>query len=295
MYSEKIASVKQIIEIHNQNAEEKKKINFETFLNCLQVLGGTTEEALSLCTWEDLEGCGLPRLIARQVSQSIFRKAEATQHSNVGVVYVTDKKAYCMTTKQLLEAYNPFDSKNAVGKRLNELSNGKRCIVFTEDGKVNVEASEKLVDEIKQGYPELDITQVGGIPFQIYRVGDMPDLYADENPIYPGRPLRSGGFCDQTGRSWEGISDTIRQLLHIAVTTKELDITMLDMAHTAMDKAVSNDAEKIVRSRYPKASLKFDELKKIGKLPVLKVKMGTLKSSDSRVNNPFNLGQNKTY
>jgi len=298
MYSEKIASVKTIIEVHNQNVVKEKQVDFDKFLAKLQDMGGTTEDALKHCSWEDLESCGLPRFLARQVTQDVFRKADPTvSQSSMGTVYVTDKKAVTMTVKQLLEAYNPFDSKNAVGKRLNDLSGGKRCIVFAQDGKVNVEESEKLVLDLGKNFPELNHVPVNGRPYQVYKIGEMPDTYADENPLYPNRPLRSNGFCDQTGRSWEGVPEIVRQLLYIAVTTtRELKIDMLDIAHTAIDKAVSTDAEKIIRSRYPLASLKYDELSKIGKLPVLKVKMGQLrKPSDTRPNNPFNVGQNITY
>ena len=135
---------------------------------------------------------------------------------------------------------------------------------------------------------------VGGVPKQIFKIGERADNYADENPIYPGRVLRSGGTCDQTGRSWDGISTVIRQLLHIAVTeTRELSIKSLDDAHNALDKAVSTDAEKTIRSRYQEASIFFDECMKTGELPVLKIALGS-NSSNNTKEDPF-FKKNRTY
>lgn len=292
-YENKINSVKQIIEIHNQNAEEKRKINFETFLRVLQGMGGTTEESLSLCTWEDLETCGLPRLIARQVSQSIFRKNDANHSNNGSTFYYSEKKVQQMPIQDVVAAYNPKDPKNAIGKRLFDISNGKRCIIFTTEGKVNVSETVKMIEDINNGLDELDVAFVEGVPTPVYKVGERIDLYADENPLYPGRALRTGGVCDQTGRSWDGVSLKIKQLLYIAITlTKELRITDIDSAHSALDKAVCQAAEDGIVRRYSKAYLKYQELLKEGKLPVMKIKLGG--SDSSKSNNPF-YAQNKEF
>lgn len=299
-YESKINLVKQVIENHNQNAEEKKKVSFEKFLEILQQMGGTTEEALSLCTWEDLETCGLPRLIARQVTQNILRKSDSQMDyqkidSSDGIVYISDKKAQQMPIKQLVEYYNPKNAKNAVGRRLKELTSGRRCVVFKTDGKINVDETVKMIDDLANGLAELEMTYVNGVPTNVYKIGDRQDLFADENPLYPGRALRSGGTCDQTGRSWEGVAQNIRQLLYIAVMdTKELKISQLDDAHSALDKAVSQTAESLIISRYPKASLRYQELAKVGKLPILKIKLMGNSGSSDKPNNPFCV-QNKEF
>ncbi|GAG41499.1 unnamed protein product, partial [marine sediment metagenome] len=162
-----------------------------------------------------------------------------------------------------------------------------------DDGSVNVDKSAELIGDIQNDLPELEKVLIDGVPKQIFKIGERTDNYADENPIYPGRVLRSGGTCDQTGRSWDGVSTVIRQLLHIAVTeTSELAIRSLDDAHNALDKAVSSDAEKIIRSRYQEASIYFDECLKTGELPVLKIALGS-NSSNGKREDPFYT--NKTY
>lgn len=287
-YDTKITSARTVIDSHNENVEKELQINFDEFLKSLQKEGGTSEASIAQCSWEMLQKLGLPILIAKQVGKIFRGKSNGESKS----VYVSERKASCMTAKELLERYNPKDVENAVGDRLKKISRGMRCIVFNDDGSVNVEKSSEIIGDIQSDLPELEKVLVGGVPKQIFKVGDRTDNYADENPIYPGRVLRSGDTCDQTGRSWDGVALTVRQLLYLAVTeTNELKINSLDDAHNALDKAVSNDAENIIRSRYQEASIYFDECQKTGELPVLKIALGT-NSSNGRVEDPF---YNKTY
>lgn len=51
----------------------KKLIDSEKFIEKLVLYGGVADELLRQCTWEDLENCGLPRLLARKVA-AVFRK-----------------------------------------------------------------------------------------------------------------------------------------------------------------------------------------------------------------------------
>jgi hypothetical protein len=288
-YDTKVASARTVIESHNENIDKELQINFDEFLKSLQKEGGTSEASLAQCSWEMLQKLSLPILIAKQVGK-IFRGKSSGENKSV---YVSERKASCMSPKELLERYNPKDVENAIGERLQKISRGNRCIVFNDDGSVNVDKSAELISDIQDDLPELTKTLVGGVPKQVFKVGERTDNYADENPIYPGRVLRSGGTCDQTGRSWDGVSLVVRQLLNIAVNeTGELSIKSLDDAHNALDKAVMTDAEKVIRSRYQEASIYFDECLKTGELPVLKVALGSKSSGNGRREDPF---YNRTY
>ena len=285
-YDQKINSAKNLITTHNENAD--KKIEFEDFISKLRESGGTSIEALRQCSYEDLEVCGLPRLLAKTVAQ-IFRQSNG--ESKTKSAYISRAKASMMTPKELLERYNYKDPNNEVGRRLKSIVDNKKCIVFDSDNKVDIEASATLIDEIMEGLPEVSVCTVGDKPSDVYRIGEKPDSYADINPIYPTRFLRKNGVCDQTGRSWESVSLIVRQLLYVAITeTNELEISNIDKAHNVMDMAIREDAEKTIRQRYKRASIKYDELVKIGKLPHLKKKIN---GSDDSNNNPF--GKNKVY
>ena len=165
----------------------------------------------------------------------------------------------------------------------------KAFIVFNDGGGVMVDASSKLLEDIMKGFPEIDTAFVEGRPYPVFRVGDRPETYADENPLYPGRVLRSNETCDQTGRSWTGVDMGIRQMLHIAIKqTRELNIDSVASAGDVMDKVMSQNCTlDSLRARYPKASKLYDELAKIGRLPLLKIKINIGGSSKNKSNNPF--------
>lgn len=254
---------------------------WDAFLGKLHEIGGTNDEALRECSWEDLESCGLPKLVAKRVA-AIFRKEEAEERPRV----VSPKKAAGMSVRELLENFDPRDPSNPVGVRLTALSNGKRCIVFKDDGSVNVEASEALVKELRDSFPERETYVVDSRPLPTFKVGERPDQLAEENPLYPGRVLRPDGTCDQTNRSWGGVPLVVRQLLYLAVQLHEIVIGSIDDAHGRLDLALSENAEATVRSRYAKASVRFDQLQGEGKLPSLKVHLAGAVSG-GRTNNPF--------
>jgi len=271
-YDAKIQSAQNIITEHNSNVEDSDQVNFETFMEKLRKAGGTTGQALQACSWEDIQACGAPRLIARRISY-IFRQENKDGGKNG---YISMRKAETLTAAELLERYNPREPKSSVAKRLKELSDGKAFIVFPSGNKIDWETSKELLNDLRDGLPERTTTFVNGIPTPVYRVGERPDNYMDENPIYPGRMLRSASTCDQTGRSWAGVSMEVRQLLWLAITeTGEISIQSLSHAHDIMDKVVADNAMKLFRQRCPEASLKFDELSQTGGLPSLKLKAGS--------------------
>ena len=296
-YTDKLAKTEQIIAEHNKltsintstatsGSEIGQQLSWETIQQRLIALGATSEEALAQCTWEDLEQAGMPRLLARRIANEVFRVKPA------GSNHVSDRSAERMTTEELLARYNPDQPlPNAVAQRLKTLSKGAKFIVFASAGVVDVPASVKLLDEIQKGFGAREV-YVGpdSRPRNIYAVGDKPNNLVDQNPLYPGRILRPDGTCDQTNRSWEGVKKEVRVLLYLAVSrTREADVTMSVNAHTLFDLAVREDAEKAIRSRFPKASVIYDELNDRNELPSLRVALKQAAPKD------FIGGDNRTY
>jgi len=287
-YDQKIESARKVIDEHNANADQS--INFDGFTKKLRELGGSSEGALKAVTWEDLQECGLPRIMAKRVTFLFRQDGDGTTSKST---YISPKKVMSLSNKELVERYNPKDVKNPVGKRLKDLSDGKKFVVFHDNGRVNVEETVKLLEDLLNGLEEVETAFVGGRPFPIYRIGERLDAYAEENPIYPGRVLRSGETCDQTGRSWQGVDISIRQLLYIAIDTEELEIGVVGDAHDMLDKVLSKGCSfDNLRTRYPEASKKYDEVSKIGRLPLLKIKVGETSGEGS--NNPFS-GKNTAF
>jgi len=291
MYQQKLDAVRKIIEQHNQNVEGDAILDVEEFFAKLRQLGGTTDDALTLCTWEEIQGCGktnLPRLLAKQIAES-FRKKVDTRPKPA-----TEKRALSMTLEELLATYDARDSENPVGQRLMQISGGLPFLCFNADNTVNVQSSLQCIDDIRDGFEPRTMMLVDGVPQKLYKVGERPDSVMDENPLYAGRALRgSEQFCDQTNRSWKGIPHKARVVLHLAINqTSELRINQLMEAQNVLDLLVGKpEAQAVltISSRFPKAALKYSELEKVGSVPILKL----VRNSTGRKQDPFY--GNKTY
>src|ERR1035437_4990305 len=222
-YISKIEQAHALINKHNEQIEDHNaiKINWENIEKNLRNLGATSEDALKECKYEDLEECGVPKLLARQIAR-IFREDEKGELPT----HVGKRKASRMTYNELFAYYDP-EEENEISKKLKELSKNAKIIVFTQEGSVDVEKSVELLNEIKKGFPERNggiyVGKEGDIR-RIYKVGEKPNNFLEEDPLYPGRALRPGGISDQTNRSWAGIEKRVKQLLYLAVKeTKELN------------------------------------------------------------------------
>ena len=296
-YELKIESARSIFEQHNSHVEEELKLDFDTFLKNLKAAGGTTEAALNLCTWEDIEDCGgdkkIPRLLAKQISK-VFRKNEKSRPKPI-----TEKKSLMLNTRELLEAYDPRDTSAPVAQRLMELSKVGQavapCIVFNEDNNtVNVAASLECLDEIREGFEPRGVYVVDGIPQKVYHVGDRPNTTVDENPLSPGSALRGADqACHKTFRSWKTVSHKARVIVRLALSTGELKITQVGDVHTILDLLLaSNDAIKTVSTRFPQAAIKYQELEVSGGLPTLKLVRG---KKVAKKQDPFYQGGHKVF
>lgn len=291
--SDKLQRAVALISEFNTSVEtESDRINPDEFQRKLKKLGGTSEAVLAAATWEDLQDCGLPKILARRVAE-IFR--EKTKSPEEDGSYVSDKKAAKMHPLALLERYNPRELENAVSKRLREIGGNKRFIVFKSDGTVNAPESNKMLEFLRRQHPEVETTVINGVPTRFYRLGEVPPgtNLAEENPIFAGRPLRDG-VCDQLNRSWQGVPLAVRQLIYLAVNrTGEMSRTpLVPNAHAILDLALDADAERKIRQRVSKASLLWDDLNAKDELPKLRI---DLTKSVGGQANPFAIGRNTTH
>jgi hypothetical protein len=177
-----------------------------------------------------------------------------------------------MTVEDLVNVMDPSDPAFRVGNpvhaKLKELSKGQPFIVYIAGLNVNRVATLIQLKELLEGYPPVEITTVDGDVRKVYRLGEWPDSYLPENPLFRGRPLRTGEVCDQTLRSWAGVPLRVRQFVRIAVDMGVIQVN-IDKAHDVMDIAVAPDGESRLRARYNKAVTKFEELEHTGGFPVL--------------------------
>lgn len=277
-FTDRITAALAAIKEHNEAlTDEKDRLNGESFVNNLKKLGGTSEDRLSSLSHEDILECFpstleiKPKILAKSLAK-IFRGKEpdSTQIGSVDLKLVSKKKADKMLLDELVANFDPEDYTNAVGTRLAEIAKGQPFIVYSTGRTVDPMVTLALLKEIKQGFAGRNDFTLNGEIVKVYAIGDLPENYVDENPLYPGRPLRPDGTCDQTGRSWQGVPLEVRQLIRVAIEMKELVINH-EMAHTIMEIAIGINPMTALTSRYRKAAVKFSDLKKIGTLPKLQI------------------------
>jgi hypothetical protein len=294
-YADRIDAALAVIKEHNEAIGGDKATGYidpEQFISCIKASGGTSEERLAQLSHEDIQDClpniskpdgtkMKPRILAKAIA-SVFRKevqADTTQARPVSA-----KKADRMTLDELVQAFDPEDFTNPVGVRLSQISRGEPFIVYKDGRNVDVATTLQLLREIKVGLSGRNDIDIKDQVKKVYRLGELPENYADENPLYYARPLRPDGTCDQTGRSWEGVDLQVRQLVRVAMDMNELTVTH-EKAHDILDMVVTPGAMGKLRKRYRGASIKFDELQKTGDLPTLKIELATAGGSESK--NPF--------
>jgi hypothetical protein len=276
-YESKLESVRTIINQHNTHCDEKNKIDVDGFLQRLKASGGTTDEALRLCSWEDIESLSIPRLLARQIAATFRKEEEKVEKPR----FISEKKASLLNLRELLEAFDPKQSDTPVGARLLALSKGQPCLLYKEDGSLNVTGSLECLEDIRNAYEARTVYIQDGVPSRVYRVGQLLDTTVNENPLFPGHPLRGAeDMCHNTHRTWKNVPHKVRVLLYLAQRTNELVINQLGVVHDILDRFVDKKADEIVKwamSRYPQASLRYGELEVSGNLPSLKIVRGAAK------------------
>lgn len=290
-YDDLCAQARMIIDEHNVRVPTPVDLN--EFCSKLRGIGGTTVEALRACSWEDLEGIGVPRLLARQIA-AVFRKGVTGDQERDTSAYVSAKKAEKMTIRELLEHYDPNERPSHVTDRLRAISNNRLCIVLQDDGTVDVAASEKLFGELQKGYTEREVyTEEWKAPRTVYCVGAQPAQLVDENPLFPGKALRPEGSCSVTNRSWNNISFRARQIVRIAMELQELRMVFPQDAHPVLDFLEKADDEKI-NQRLPRAVARYAELQRVDQLPKLKITLPK-RGETPKHNNPFGGAENRQF
>ena len=292
--SSKLAGARAILEAHN--SQSTKPVDVDQFFTNLTEMGGSSEEALSEATWEDLEKCGAPRILARKMA-TLFRGEQEKSTQAVQKVILEDndpeKLAKAMTPAQLIDAYDPKQSKSPIAERLKFFSEGKKFIVFNDDGSVDKGTSLKLLNELDDHGEANEVVGPEGDVRSVYTIGERPDRTAAEHPLYPKTALRDG--ISESGCFWNSIDISVQQTLYLAVTeTNEID--MNNVKEWDIFEIATGGVAKVNR-RYIQAAKLFNERKILGDLPSLRIKLGKIVKTTEEVfkdNNPFNLGKNRS-
>lgn len=279
----KLDGARTILEVHN--SKSTKPVDIKAFFDNLTEMGGTSEDTLMAASWEDLEMCGAPRILARQIA-TFFR---GDQKETVQKVILEDgnleRLAKAMTPRQLISAFDPKQPKSPVAEQLKFLSEGKEFLIFNDDGTIDEETSYMLLSQMDDYGPISTYVNASGDLKTPYAVGKQPTQIANEHPLFPGVALRNG--ISLIGCDWDKINWQTKKILYLAITkTKEIDMSQmheLDVYNLAVSGMVSR--------RCIKAASLYKECEILGNLPSLSVQLGKKANKDNS-NNPFNLGKN---
>lgn len=295
---DKFDAALKVIQEHNEGVGGENQpgyVNGEEFIALLKATGATNEDRLRGLSHEAIIDL-LPEVKVgnRSVKPTILAKAIANvfRQDESKVVEkrpIGSRQVDRMTLRELVENLDPEEYTNKIADALQKIAQGRRFIVFSTGRNVDVEETFKAINALKAGYDEVAIITVNKQAKEVFRLGELPDVEVDENPFYVGRPLRPDGTCDQTGRSWEGISLENRQLVRLAIQSGELHVN-IENIHNIMDMLLNGEPP--LRQRYRKAAIEFDKLAAKGQLPSMKVALkvsldDVKKKSVEPVNNPL--------
>jgi hypothetical protein len=166
-----------------------------------------------------------------------------------------------------------------VEEELSKRAKDRPCIIFNDDGKVNVETSLILLREARN-CPTPSTYLVDKKIYQVYKVGEFPMNVMYECPIHSD-VLLVNGYCEQCGTRWDldSDSDLIKQdtfdkyvFLRLLSETTRIDPIGLKML-------ISQSFDELT-SLYPKILLKYNELKEEEKLPTLKRRISKARNGD---------------
>jgi hypothetical protein len=283
-FQEKLDAALVLIKEYN-SVVGKDLVGGDEFIANIKRIGNTSEADLCGLKWEyilqcldsaikpaDVDVSLHPIKLAQKIADVWRANCQPQEDSKSNVV--SAKKAEKMSVRELVQHIDPEEPESPVAKRLNGWAKGRPFIVYKTGREVDVDATFEQISALKSGHPAITVAMVGGIPKQVYSLGELPDNFADENPLYPNRPLRPDGTCDQSLRSWLGLDLEVRKFIRVAMNENEIIVNRVDDVHRVLDMLLANsDTLNYLRGRYPKISIKFDELKKRNKLPELLISL----------------------
>lgn len=183
----------------------------------------------------------------------------------------------------LLGLYDPSKPSDPITNALKKRYADKKVIAFNETGGVAVAQTVAYLSDLEQGFPEQEVLDIDGTLARLWPVGVVPDAQLDEDPLFPGSPLRSHRSI-VNHRNWVKVELEARQLCRIILTRHDITATDAEAVLRLIERA--EKGVNGLKEAYPLAELEFRDLKKAGDLPKLKMTF-----NQSRPNNPFNVNR----
>jgi hypothetical protein len=179
-----------------------------------------------------------------------------------------------MSIPMVVQGYNPKrrDISYMVMGQL-EKRMGNPIVVINEDGSVNKDATVAYVESLDEGFDASeDVYDDGeGNVLQIVAVGvDAQSVY-DGDPLSLDKPLQKNSYLGVGRVSWKGVEIETRQAFRLALKTGEIDPTQESDMDWVRDHVKAGVSRYVLKGRAPKALVAFNEGKRTGELPMLRV------------------------
>jgi hypothetical protein len=227
----------------------------------------------------------IPRL---KLAWSILKSSEKTSNevagsnnsisgnSSFSTLIQTIKPIGQWSDIELLEKYGR-DCLSEVEEVLKKRSKDRNCIVFFEDGTVDVESS--LYVFRKARYQETPSTfMFKDQTKQVFKVGEFPLDVLFECPIHRN-VLLVDGYCEECAVKWD--TKNTERLAFLRLTKEGTSTDPMMYKNMNFDQLVKE---------FPKIYIKFKELKDEDKLPSLKRRISRVKDGD-----PFRVSTHRSY
>ena len=153
-------------------------------------------------------------------------------------------------------------------------------------------ATEETIDyvtDLEQGFDPEESIMVDGELVRLYGIGEVPNNIVDEDPLFPGRPLkRERSTINRI--NWKGVSQDVRQFIRLLVEDEEIDPGRKSERRAIME-LVSMSLDEL-KETYPGTYMAYREKKELDELPKLRLPVG---STNGKVQDPFSVRSNRRY
>jgi len=190
-----------------------------------------------------------------------------------------------LNTDMLVQYLDPLNPSDRITRELKSRFPTAPVLVFDPGTKtLNIAQTVALMKRIERGGSAMPVVMVNGSLVRPLPIGENPDQFVDEDPLFPGETLENGisvkNFID-----WSKTSIEVRQFCRILLDRSSLKPQ--DEPQMAELQKTLEHGLTALRSVYKTTDLEFREQEAAGTLPKLRVKL-----NGKRPNNPF--GSNRT-
>lgn len=190
-----------------------------------------------------------------------------------------------LPTDQLLRLYDPTKPSDPVTTALKGRFGSAPLIAFRETGEVALQETLDYTSGLEQNFPAQETIMVDGVLTRLYPAGVKPDVTVDEDPVFPGKPLRNG-MSTVNNRNWSKVEFKARQLCRLVVNRGDVDPDNREATLRLIERAQAGFVT--LQEAYPEAHLEFRDAERQAKLPTLKI---SLSDVAAKPQNPFGIAR----